>query len=308
MQLPNRKIIWAVTKAVLFVLLVWFLVNTLFLKNDFKEQGAAFSKQLSESNAWLLCFLLLLMPVNWLLETFKWKVLLKEEKLSFADLLKGVLAGVTFGFATPARGGEFIGRVMYAGRENGTKVFYLSAIGGIAQTTVTLVCGVFCLSFLGNSFLQGVALGVSVAFLFFYFRFDVLNRLLLAAQSCFPYKITVPNNVLPSIERQSLVLLLSFFRYGVYLVQYVLAFMFMGVSDDLLLLTTHNGMLLLVQSFSPFLPVFDAGFRGSAALYVFKDFNSNSVAVLSATLLVWFINLVLPALAGYVFIVRKKAT
>lgn len=308
MQPINKNFFWTVAKTALFILLVWFLADTLFIKNNFRQQIAAFLKNLSGNNIGLLCLLLVLMPVNWLLETIKWKVLLKEEGLPFVHLLKGVLAGVTFGFVTPARGGEFIGRVMYASKENSIKVFYLSALGGIAQTTATLVCGVFCLGFLGNSFLQGMALGVSVVFLFFYFRFGVLNRLLLAIQSYFPYKITVPNDSLPGIEKQSLVLLLSLFRYNIYLLQYVLAFMFTGVSNNIPLLAVHSGILLLAHSFSPFLPLFDTALRGSVAVYVFKNFNPNNIALVSAVLLIWVTNLALPALAGYIFIVRKKLT
>lgn len=69
--------------------------------------------------------------------------------------MKGVIAGVTFGFVTPGRSGEFIGRVLYLDDKDKTKVFYLTGIGGIAQTAITLLAGSLCLSVLiDDPFLQ----------------------------------------------------------------------------------------------------------------------------------------------------------
>ena len=55
---------------------------------------------------------LLLMPVNWMLEGLKWKLAAGQQvKLSFGNAMRGVLAGVTIGTATPNRIGEFAGRI-----------------------------------------------------------------------------------------------------------------------------------------------------------------------------------------------------
>ena len=150
----------------------WFIANQLFLKNDFKEQLNFFLLNFKSENFYLFLLALLLMPINWLLETVKWRLLIKSKE-PFIHLLKSVIAGVTLGFVTPGRAGEFVGRVMFVAEKNKAKIFYLSSIGGIAQSVATLTAGVFFVfMWSGNSFFYGLTIGVAVAFLFVYFRFD----------------------------------------------------------------------------------------------------------------------------------------
>jgi hypothetical protein len=303
---PNKPVIIA-AKVALFVLLLWFMARTIFAGNDIAAQWQLFVQSVNNANKYLLIPAVCLMPLNWLLEIYKWKVLLKDEPQSFSNLCKGVLAGVTFGFVTPGRAGEFVGRAFYSGGGSRTRVFYLSTIGGIAQTAVTLVCGVIFLSFWsGSAFLNGVAIGLSAVFLLLYFRFDLLNRALEFVPLLKRNQLTITASELPGINTLGAVLLLSLLRYGVYLAQYALVFALFGISSQWLALFVHSGVLLLAQTFSPFIPLVDVAFRGSAALYVYGNLTGNHLGVITAALLVWLINLAAPAMLGYIFILRKK--
>lgn len=287
--------------------MAWLIADKLLLQNDFKEQRELFRENLNGECFYLFVIAFLFMPVNWLLETVKWRILLQDSKTSFIDLLKGVMAGVTFGFVTPARSGEFIGRVLYMNDAHKAKVFYLSSIGGIAQTVVTLMAGALCVSAMNiDGFLQGLAIGLAGCCLLLYFRFDVLNKLLLSFPFMVRNGLTIGNEELPQLKVQVQVLAIAALRYFVYLLQYMLVFMFFGVSMDALLLLMHNALLLLVQSFSPLMPWMDISFRGGSALWVYGSVTDNNIAVVTAAVCIWVINLVLPALVGYVFIVRKK--
>lgn len=289
------------------MLMAWLIADKLLLQNDFKEQRELFRENLNGECFYLFVIAFLFMPVNWLLETVKWRILLQDSKTSFIDLLKGVMAGVTFGFVTPARSGEFIGRVLYMNDAHKAKVFYLSSIGGIAQTVVTLMAGALCVSAMNiDGFLQGLAIGLAGCCLLLYFRFDVLNKLLLSFPFMVRNGLTIGNEELPQLKVQVQVLAIAALRYFVYLLQYMLVFMFFGVSMDALLLLMHNALLLLVQSFSPLMPWMDISFRGGSALWVYGSVTDNNIAVVTAAVCIWVINLVLPALVGYVFIVRKK--
>jgi len=53
------------------------------------------------------------------------------------------------------------------------------------------------------------------------------------------------------------------------------------------------------------MPFVDLSYRGGTALYVFHDFV-NSIGVLSAVMMVWLINLVIPSVIGYLFILNRK--
>lgn len=294
-------------KILLFLLMSWFILDRLFLKNDFRAQLSFCSQHLHSDRLYLFLIAVLLMPVNWGLETIKWRRLLRSE-VKFSRLLKSIIAGITIGFVTPGRTGEFAGRVMFLNDSNGAKVFYLSSIGGLAQTAASLVIAVpFVFLFSNNLFIAEIVLGCAIVYLMVFFRFDLLNRLLYSWSFLQRYGLVIEHGDLPGIETQVSVLLLSAVRFGVYALQYVLLFMFFGLGFNTFALLTHSIIYLLAQTFSPLMPILDFSYRGASALYVFKDFSTNNIAILSAVMMVWLINLVLPALIGYFFILKRQA-
>ena len=301
----NRNLLLAL-KVLLFALLSWFIIDQLFLKNDFNAQLSFCLQHLRGDRYYFFVLALLLMPVNWGLETIKWKLLLRTN-IGYTRLLKSIIAGVTVGFVTPGRTGEFIGRVMFLNDNNNSKVFYLSSIGGLAQTAASLIIGVpFVAIWRNDPFITEIVIGSAAVYVLAFFRFDLLNKLLSSWSLLQRYGLIIEHGDLPDINTQVAVLLLSFLRFGVYTLQYVLLLIFFGIGSDLLALFTHSIVYLLAQTFSPLMPLLDFSYRGASALYVFNGFSNNNVAILSAVMVVWFVNLVIPALLGYFFIVRRK--
>ena len=304
--LNNQKFLLAF-KALVFVLITWFIVNQLFLKNDIHVQRLMFKENFKGANILFLLLAVLLMPANWLLETVKWSWLIRSNA-SFQILLRSVIAGITLGFITPARSGEFIGRTMFLDEEDSAKVFYLSVVGGIAHTAITLGAGAFFVAIWSNNILwSGIASGACVVFLLLYFRYDLFNNLISSIPFLERRKFILYNHQLPNLPTQINVLLITFMRYCVYILQYILLQMFFGVSDNFFALMVHNGVFFLIHSFSPLMPFLDFSFRGGAALYIFKDFSANNIGVLSAVTGAWILNLVVPALIGYLFILKKNS-
>lgn len=287
-------------------MLLWFIANRLFLENNFSEQVDVFQQSFSWLNTGWLAAAIFLMPLNWWLETKKWQTML-DGQVSFQQALKSVLVGVTLGFVSPARLGEFAGRIWHLPTELRTQAFYLSNIGGLAQTAVTLSIGSICFSlWIDNPFLAANLAGLSAFFLLLFFRFDWVNRLIQQISLLRQTQLTISNEELPDIRTQISVLSFSALRYGVYLLQYVFMFKYFGVAASLFTLIVHCGLLLLANSFSPLLPILDFSFRGTIALFVFKEISSNTIALLCGTTFIWLLNLVVPALLGYLFIIRKE--
>lgn len=301
--LSKFSVLW---KGMLSVILAWFIADRLFFQNNFSEQLKLFRIHFSVENMVWLAPLLLLMPLNWWLETFKWKTLLNGA-INMRMAWKGVMTGVALGFVSPARIGEFAGRIWHLPVDIRTRAFYLSNIGGLAQTAVTIAGGTICVALWANNpFMANILMGISVVFLFLYFRFDLINKLLLKISMLSSNNLTVNSEELPAQRVLWQVAGLSLIRYAVYLLQYVLAFRFLGVESTLFALAVHSGVLLLANSFSPLLPALDFSFRGSVVLFVFAAISRNNIALVGATTLVWLLNLVLPALAGYILLVRKE--
>lgn len=284
----------------------WFIVDQLFIKGNFKAELDFFAGNLQPGKLYLLLAAILLMPLNWLLEVVKWRQLIKTES-PYSKLVKAIMAGITIGFITPGRSGEFIGRVLFLDEKDKARVFFLSSIGGIAQTCVTLMAGVpFVYFWCDDSFLSGLTIGITMAYLFLYFRFDLLNRFISSNAFMERYSLTMSEQDLPNIGVQINVLLASLMRYTVYLLQYVLVLLFFGVGDNLVQLAIYSGVFLLAQTFSPLIPLLDVAFRGGTALFIFAALSSNSIAVLCSVTFIWLLNLVIPSLAGYLFILRKR--
>ena len=255
----------------------------------------------------MLFLAIVLMPLNWGLETLKWKILLRTS-VPLGRLAKSVMAGITVGFVTPGRSGEFIGRVMFLNDDNGTRTFYLSSIGGMAQTAASLIVGIpFVQLWHNDIFLTEVVVGCALLYLLVFFRFDLLNRFLSASSVLQKYGLVMSLEDMPEVNLQFRVLLLSLFRFGVYLFQYVLLLSFFGIEGDLISLTTYSAVYLLALTISPLMPLLDFSYRGACALYVFRHFSNNDIGVLSSVMAVWVINLVVPALVGYVLILKGKA-
>ncbi len=300
----SRKTI-LLLKLLLFVLLAWFVAERLFIRNNLHEQWLLFKANFATHKFYLFVIAFVLMPVNWLLETAKWKILL-DGKVPFKLLIKSVVAGITLGFITPGRTGEFIGRVIFLDDYSKTKGFYLSSLGGFAQTAASLVTGMpFVYMWSGDARWGEATMGIAVVYLLAFFRFDVLNRLLASVPVLQRYGLTITQNDLPGIDAQMLTLFISFIRFLTYVLQYVLLLDFFGLDFNYLALTTHSVVFLLAQTFSPLMPLLDISFRSGSALLIFHQLTPNNLAVLSAVMLVWVINLVIPALVGYWFIFRK---
>jgi hypothetical protein len=101
-------------------------------------------------------------------------------------------------------------------------------------------------------------------------------------------------------------LLFSFSRYIIFLLQFYLLMLFF-----------HSGILFheavisialtyFVSSVIPSFALAEIGVRGSAALFFAGLFVDNGVAILSATVLLWIINLAIPAIVGAGLFIRTK--
>jgi len=102
------------------------------------------------------------------------------------------------------------------------------------------------------------------------------------------------------------VLLYSVARYVVFTTQFFILLEVFEVDisyvDSIILTST----MLFVISVIPTIAITELGIRGSVALFLFGLVSSNSVGILSATFVMWIINLLLPALIGTIFIFTLK--
>ena len=130
-------------RVVVALLSLWFIYLQVFRSGDYQWFAADFPQLLRE-RSFLIFFLpaLLLMPVNWSLESIKWRMLaLYVRKLSFGEALRSVLTGISFSLFTPNRVGDSVGRIFSLRIGDPMNAVLLAVAGSLAQIIATCFSG-----------------------------------------------------------------------------------------------------------------------------------------------------------------------
>lgn len=319
-------------KAVVLIAFSFFIWWEVFQKQDVMLLWKTFVFQLQHANPILLYGAILLMPLNWSLETYKWWVLVLEfEQISFLKALKSVLIGVAIGLFTPSRIGEYGGRAMLIQRNNVVESVVATFLGSLSQLLATLFFGyIGILYFLKYFALISedilfllIGLGVfslAITLLFFYnieliiIIFKKVYHRFFAHNNLFPKlrklikgwlkHINILRNY--SSKQLSMALLVALGRYVVYTVQYLLLLHFMDIEVGFIAGLACIATVFLLQTSMPLPPISGLIARGGTAIYVWHFFSNNDIAILSTTFTLWIINVIIPALIGLVLLLNTR--
>ncbi len=297
---------------------VWIVSRTTDLYTT--EEIAAYQNRIFSFNTSLFYLLsaIALMPINWIIESTKWKISLNNQiKLSNWAALKSILAGVTLGIITPNRIGNFIGRIMTIPPKNRAQGILANSICGFSQLIVTLLFGSVSLiillpNYIKSSYeiyqflLQGICVLLILVLTLLYYRSTKLLKWL----TQFEWLRSLINKPTFSskIDSQILspILFRSILRYMVFTVQYVLLLYFFEVK----FLNYTNYFLVPIIYLSlaiiPTLALSELGVREGAALVILGAFSENDLAIISASFAIWTINIAVPALLGCLVILQNR--
>ncbi len=298
-----------------FVVLVASLVVIYF---QFKSRVVSFSdfnllleKLYSVKVFFFLVFTFILMFLNWSLESYKWKYLLnKVEDISFYKAVKGVLSGLAIGFITPNRVGEFAGKIAYLKSENRANGALMSFVGSSAQLLVTIQVGLIAIAASKYAspvdvFVTPIALVTLVIVSIVWFKLDLFLKWISRFEWLQKWNKDTDQLAIVSEKKMTTVYLISLIRYMVFPLQYFVLFKMLDTSIDfsecLSMTATSYFLLAIVPTYA----IAEIGARGSLNLLVFSELNA-PFAVLSVTLLIWMINLIIPALFGAFMIAKFK--
>jgi hypothetical protein len=99
---------------------------------------------------------------------------------------------------------------------------------------------------------------------------------------------------------------LSFLRYGIYTTQFVLLLKLLWVDVPLVDMVLTIWLIFWAMAIVPTIAIAEIGIRGETALYFLAPLSQNHVGIVTATILLWLINLIIPALFGCLFVFRMK--
>jgi hypothetical protein len=296
--------------------LSWDVYHQITAQQSLSLQWQTFVKITASKGYVSLIFVLWLMLLQWMLEAVKWKILLKDiVNVSLTKAFRTILSGITVSVVTPNRLGEFAGRVVHL--PNGTRVegTVFTFMGNLAQLIVTCLVGGIAL-FIGYDQLK-LQLGseesiYTVDLLLILSPFAVLILILVYFSSSWVLKklghwkllnaFSVHLLVLSrtSNRRLAYVLFLSFIRYGIFILQYLIVFRFTGLNNSFLDLTMGVSVMFLWLSIVPTFSFMEMGVRWQFALLLFPVIGAIPLAIPIAVTIIWLVNFIIPAFLGVV--------
>lgn len=314
-QVRSPKVVWFL-KLLLLALVGYVLYDQIVMNQDMEAIQAEMKKGLSGSNWIFLVLCIALMPVNWLIESIKWRSLvLPWRDISHWDAVKAIYAGISVGLVTPARIGEYGGRLLLiSGNERG-KSIPATLVSSISQNISNVIGGylgamIFCFCYFSVNrfvYIAGSILGLLMIIVIctLFFNISKLNLQWLD-QWKWGKLLNKQAHVLSLYDRSILhrVLALSHLRYLIYCTQYVLILYFIGIELSVLAAFSGVAVIYLLQSGIPLPPMLSVVARGELAVIIWSIFTANVGGILVATFGLWVINLVIPALLGLLIVLN----
>lgn len=262
--------------------------------------------------------LLLLTPINWGFEALKWQILLwRIEEKTFWDAYRGVLAGLSLGFALPAQLGDTAGRVLSLRTSARTEAIGASLVSGGMQFYVALVFGTVAWAYHLTAvpardnragqwllvLLTGL-LGLGIGF-------GLVRRRLIGWLATRPGLRRFANywDVAGQYNDREIGLALgaATVRYLVFSVQFYIALRLVGIGLPSGVAASGIGVVFMAKTITPaFNLLSDLGVREAAALWVFAPFGIAAPVLITATLTLWIANILLPVLIGLIWVWRLK--
>ncbi len=303
---------------------VFALACALLVRHLLAAQGT--STTVAGSVAWdlrtwaMLPVVVVLGAFNWWLESRKWKLLLRGiAPVDGMEAFRATLTGTAVGLITPNRTDEFLGRIAHLPSDVRSRAAFASIPGSVAQFAVTLVAGALGIALLTVSdntlpwsgifpvgyVLLPLALSIAIV-LVLLFRPRWTRSLLLgpAFMRRFRSASVAMVAVQPGVARQ--VLALSMLRYGTFTLQFVLLLMVLAPELGVLSAWGAVPVVFLITSLVPTAMLTELGVRGSVAVALLVPLHAEAWHVVSASFVLWAVNLALPALLGAVILLVAR--
>lgn len=292
------------------ILLLWGI----YLQIEKQLHKIDLSKALEHGPDYLLWITIVLMPVNLLLEAKKWHLLAgSAQPLTFKHALYSYLAGIAISIVTPNRLGEYPGRLLYLKRKNTLRLVGVSILGAAAQMFTLFLYGFAGLIYYNMAYpgtFQGIVLVtagiITVVLAFVYFRFDSWMPVIEKIKWLKKYNLYRKLLRRFTSREQLTILCISILRYGIYTAQYLILLNWMNIHTPVIEGFLMSALFFWLIAIIPSVTIIELGERGQVGLFLFHHFSDNTVGILAATVGIWCINLILPAILGSILLFRMR--
>jgi len=314
----SKSKFWWWAKWVLTVLVLSYVYRTFEnSKNEIRQLGNVALELFTYQNLPTLFLIIFLMPLNWMLESLKWKYLAQKAiDITYWEAFRSTLSGLAVGVALPAQLGDTIGRVTSLRSEkrldtlgaaivsNGIQ-FYVSITGG--SISWLLFSATLPLSSSAKLSIHGLLILIlTIGLVLGVFRSRLLNW-----STTIPWVLRIKGylSVISTYTNRELAVALAIgsARYVVFLIQFVLALTLFDLPIPVTALFGDIGLIFLVKTILPAINVIgDLGVRQLTALFVFESYNPTDEKIITVTFLIWLINVLGPILIGIYLVWKYK--
>jgi hypothetical protein len=316
----NRRFLLAAGKMLVLLLTLYLLYQAVFTAPDtFLTWGGIIQDAWQSPLRLLLVMAAILIPVNWGFEAWKWHLLgQKIERMSFLRAYRSVMVGLTLGFITPNRLGDYAGRVLELKSRQRLEAIGAIFIGRFCQLVATILAGSVGLLYFMLRFYWSHYPAVCLSFIFLLLSLNAAVLLLLynaramvavvavirPLRQFVPY-IAIMSSYTPA--EVSRLLLLSLGRYMVFLLQFILLLVLFEVQLSPVEYVCGVSGTFFLKSVVPSVSLLsDLGVRELSAMYLFGLLGQVRLQVLSASLSLWLLNIAVPSTLGLVFVLRLR--
>lgn len=308
----NKKTISFLIKLLIGVISFWIIYTRLSSIPQLKEQCIFW---FSEPDMYLILLVVLfLMPVNWGIESYKWKSITKQiEPVSYSTALKSVFSGICVGNIAPGRAMEFLAKIVFFKPDNRPGVTVLHFINGMFQMLITVTVGLISITYKLNQYNQSssfiyAVLVVGILMILF-FCWAILNVSFIQQKLKFIKWFKQMDDAKHIRFSKSLIIKLvslSIVRYAVFTTQFYLIYNSLSPNNNIIQVFMSVAAYFMLTSLIPMISVIEPAIRAAIALFVFNNSGDNTIIVVLASTFVWIINVVIPSIIGYVIILKEK--
>lgn len=276
------------------------------LKNRVEPIDFEQAMALLQTNAWLLVMVFLLMPLNWGMELKKWRYLLvRHQILTYWQSVQSILLGILLSLLTPNRTGELAGRLLHVEKENRWQVFYINLICSFAQLSTTFFCGLLALIYWRTELQQllqidskWILIASAIGLLLLAYIY-ISSKRLLQLLRFLNHKLQAKAELMRfSLSDRLRLIFFSFLRYVVFALQFDILLMILNPTLAFIDATAMVALIYMLVAIVPTAWISDLPIRTSIAYLILEQFGFSGLSGLMASVLLWLINLLVPALMG----------
>jgi len=304
----------------LFVWLGYSIYRQIVKQPQLEESWLRIRHSFQSFKITYLVVAVLLIAVNWGLEAWKWMISVRTiYPVKFVQAFKAVLSGVSFSVTMPNRVGEYLGRMMYVPEGSRLKTISVTLVASFAQLIITITAGIIGLLLLKSSLIiQFPQLKIWYQFIVYGLLAVLLLMVLIyfnisGAVTLFNKWIKNKNYVylveaLLNFHKKLLfhLLILSFLRYLIFIIQYVLVFYLFEVNIPVSTIAIVMSVVFLAMAVIPSITLIEVWLRGEIRIKLIGMFSLYTLGIGFTSVTVWFINLILPAITGSLLLLSLR--